>query len=242
LEALAARLWLLLHWLLMDSPGMRPCAKGVAAMLAALHQIEPEELLDDLPVAAQRDWHQTVAATARRLAVEQAVEAELERHPVVDQASAAARQAAILRARSAAERRLADKPLGALRGKLSDLAAFDLLCANCGLQDTKLCIEGGNASAGNDISASESNVDNVDPQTVPRDGLLIKAAALPSTDGSTEADSASDGDSAESCGASSRGALSRSLEQKDDAKYVLSLVAGPEEVRVQSSELLDLLA
>lgn len=121
LQPLVARVWLLLHWLLIAEPSQRPNAGEVAALLGkTLCYMTPTELLDDMPVAASERVLATAVAAARQMALE-----------------AVATRTAGGAARGALIDRLAGAPLPIVREALANTAAADeleQLCSNCGIE------------------------------------------------------------------------------------------------------------
>lgn len=121
LQPLVARVWLLLHWLLIADPSKRPDAGVVAALLGkTLCYMTPTELLDDMPVAASERVLATAVAAARQLALEAVASRTI---------SGVARGALI--------DKLAGAPLPEIREALANTPAADelqRLCTNCGIE------------------------------------------------------------------------------------------------------------
>jgi hypothetical protein len=121
LQPLLARVWLLLHWLLIAEPSQRPDAGAVAALLGkTLCYMTPTELLDDMPIAASERVLATAVAAARQLALE-----------------AVATRTVGGAARGALIDRLAGAPLPVVREALANSPSADelqRLCANCGIE------------------------------------------------------------------------------------------------------------
>lgn len=120
LEPVRASLWVLLHWLLADSPTARPCVGGSAAMLGTLLHTAPAELLEEMPEASRARCLATATAAARELALNEAM--------------AQSPGKANPRGRGELLDRLTNAPLEELRLVLDDPATVDRLCRNCGIE------------------------------------------------------------------------------------------------------------
>mmetsp|Transcript_9310 Transcript_9310/g.26167 ORF Transcript_9310/g.26167 Transcript_9310/m.26167 type:complete len:403 (+) Transcript_9310:77-1285(+) len=115
-EPFAARLWLLLHWLLAAGPADRPNANETAALLSTVGQALAPEMLEEMPPEAREHCRSVALAAARQLAMDEAVGA----------AADALERERLLRS-------LAGRPLEELREELKDVSRLDLLCENCGV-------------------------------------------------------------------------------------------------------------
>lgn len=106
----AARLWMLLHWMLATEPVQRPWSRRLVEVTHSLSEWWPQDLLIEMPEYARFHCQGMATAAARRLAF--------------------AGVGGATSKRSCA----AGLPLEVLRQSLADPSAVDQLCDNCGLE------------------------------------------------------------------------------------------------------------
>jgi len=107
---LAARLWMLVHWLLATEPLQRPWTRRLVTLLHSLSECLPQDLLIEMPEYARFHCQGMAAAAARKLAF-----------------------AGLSAAGGMNRSCVAGLPLDLLRRSLADSSDVDQLCENCGL-------------------------------------------------------------------------------------------------------------
>lgn len=107
---LAARLWMLLHWLLATEPMQRPWSRRLVEVIHSINEWWPQDLLIEMPECARFHCQGMASAAARRLAF--------------------AGLGGVAAKRTCA----AGLPLEVLRQSLADPSDVDQLCENCGLE------------------------------------------------------------------------------------------------------------
>lgn len=107
---LAARLWMLVHWLLATEPVQRPWTRRLVPLVHSLSEMFPQDLLIEMPEYARFHCHGMAAAAARKLAF-----------------------AGLSAAGGMNRSCVAGLPLELLRRSLADPSDVDQLCENCGL-------------------------------------------------------------------------------------------------------------
>jgi hypothetical protein len=106
----AARLWMLLHWILATEVVQRPWSRRLVEVIHSLCELWPQDLLIEMPEYARFHCQGMATAGARRLAV------------------------AGVGGTSANRSCTAGLPLEVLRQSMADPSDVDQLCENCGLE------------------------------------------------------------------------------------------------------------